>query len=95
MSPADLDPEYKEGTECTVTITGQSEKEYYKTTVRSFPITTVNLHGLTDPAALITYEYYVEEPAHTEVNENGETVTVPGGKVPQVVQRTVFFTAEG
>ena len=78
-----------------MTVTGQSEKEYFKTTVRSFPITTVNLRGLTDPAALITYEYYVEEPAHTETNENGETVTVPGGRVPRVKQRTVFFTPEG
>lgn len=95
LSPADLDPDYKEGTECTVTVTGQSGKEYVKTTVRSFPITTVNLKGVPDPAAAITYEYYVEEPAHTETNENGETVTVPGGRVPRVMQRTVFFTLEG
>ena len=94
-SPADLDPEYREGTQCTVTITGQSGKEYFKTTVSAFPITTVNLHGLSDPAAAITYEYYVEGPAQTQVNGNGETVTVPGERRQQVVQRTVRFTPEG
>lgn len=95
QSPADLDPEYKEGTECTVTITGQSGTEYFKTTVRSFPITSVNLRGVPDPAALITYEYSVEQPAHTETNENGETVAVPGSKVPRATNRTVFFMLEG
>ncbi len=94
-SPADLDPEYKEGTECTVTITGQSGVEYSKTTVRTFPITTINLHGLSDPAALITYEYYVEAPATTTTNESGETVTVPGAKTMKTTQRQVLFTPEG
>ena len=94
-SPADLDPEYKEGTQCTVTITGQSGKEYFKTTVSTFPITTVNLHGLPDPAAAITYEYYVEGAAQTQINGNGETVTVPGERRQQVVQRTVRFAPEG
>lgn len=94
-SPADLDPDYKEGTQCTVTLTGQSGTEYMKTTVNSFPITTVNLHNVGDPAALITYEYYVEEPAATTTNENGETVTVPGGKTLRTQQRQVFFTPEG
>lgn len=95
QSPADLDPNYKEGTECTVTITGESGTEYSKTTVHSFPITTTNLHGLLDAAALITYEYYVEAPATTQTNENGETITVPGEKTRQVVQRPVQFTPEG
>ncbi len=94
-SPADLDPEYKDGTECTVTITGQSGVEYSKTTVRTFPITTINLHGLSDPAALITYEYYVEAPATNTTNENGETVTVPGAKTMKTTQRQVLFTPEG
>lgn len=95
QSPADLDPNYKEGTECTVTITGESGTEFFKTTVYSFPITTMNLHGLSDAAALITYEYYVETPATTQTNENGETITVPGEKTRQTVQRTVLFTPEG
>lgn len=94
-SPADLDPEYKEGTQCTVTLTGQSGTEYMKTTVNSFPITTVNLHNVADPAALVTYEYYVEEPATTTTNESGETVTVPGGKTLKTQQRQVLFTPEG
>lgn len=95
QSPADLDPEYKEGTECTVTLTGQSGTDYTKTTVQSFPITTVNLHNLPDPAGLITYEYYVELPATTQTNENGETVTVPGTKEARVQQRPVVFDVEG
>lgn len=94
-SPADLDSDYQEGTECTVTITGQSGTEYSKTTVRSFPITTINLHGLADPAALITYEFYVEAPATTQTNENGESVVVPGGRTLKTVQRPVVFTPEG
>lgn len=94
-SPADLDPDYKEGTECKVTLTGQNGTDYVKTAVQSFPITTVNLHGLADPAGLITYEYDVEAPATTTVNENGETVTVPGGKTRRVQQRPVIFTPEG
>ena len=69
-SPADLDTDYKEGTECTVTITGQSGSEYFKTTVTSFPITTVNLRGMTDPAGLITYEYTVEGEATTTTDAN-------------------------
>lgn len=93
-SPADLDPDYQEGTECTVTITGQSGSEYLRTTVRSFPVTP-NLHGLADPAALITYEYYVEAPATTQINENGESVVVPGGRTLRTQQRTVMFTPEG
>lgn len=94
-SPADLDAEYKEGTECTVTITGQSGVEYMKTTVTSFPITTVNLHGMTDPAGLITYEYTVEGEATTTTDENGNIVNTPGAKTRKTSQRTVMFTAEG
>lgn len=94
-SPADLDAEYKEGTECTVTITGQSGAEYMKTTVTSFPITTVNLHGMADPAGLITYEYTVEGEAATTTDENGNVVNVPGAKTRKTSQRTVMFTAEG
>ena len=48
-----------------------------------------------DPAGLITYTFEVEEAARTEVGENGETVTVPGGRTQKVVQITVFFTPEG
>ena len=94
-SPADLDVEYKEGTECTVTITGQSGAEYMKTTVTSFPITTVNLHGMADPAGLITYEYTVEGEATTTTDENGNVVNTPGTKTRKTSQRTVMFTAEG
>ena len=94
-SPADLDPQYKEGTECTVTITGQSGTEYLKTTVRSFPITTVNLHGMADPAGLITYEYTVTGEATTTTDEDGNLVTVPGTTTRQTVQRQVMFTSEG
>ena len=94
-SPADLDAEYKEGTECTVTITGQSGAEYMKTTVTSFPITTVNLHGMADPAGLITYEYTVEGEATTTTDENGNVVNTPGTKTRKTSQRTVKFTAEG
>lgn len=94
QSPVDLDPDYKEGTECKVTLTGQSGTEYVKTSVQSFPVAT-NLHGLSDPAGVITYEYYVEEPPSSTVNENGEAVTVPGGKTARVQQRTVLFTPEG
>lgn len=92
--PAEIDADYKEGTDCVVTLTGQSGTEYVKTTVQSFPFAT-NLHGLTDPAGVITYEYYVEEPATSTVNANGETVTVPGQKVQRVKQVTVLFTPEG
>lgn len=94
-SPADLDADYKEGTECTVTITGQSGAEYMKTTVTSFPITTVNLHGMSDPAGLITYEYTVEGEATTSTDENGNVVNTPGTKTRKTSQRTVMFTAEG
>lgn len=93
-SPASFDPEYKEGTECKVTLTGQSGTELSSQTVRSFPVA-MNLHGLTDPAALITYEYYVEGPATTTTNENGETVTVPGSKTLKTQQQQVLFTPEG
>lgn len=95
LSPADLDPDYKEGTECKITLTGQSGAEYTSTTVRTFPYTSVNLRNVKDPAGLITYEFTVEEPAHNEVNANGETVAVPGQKTQRIVQRTVFFTPEG
>mgnify|MGYP003372449103 FL=1 len=94
-SPADLDADYKEGTECTVTITGQSGAEYMKTAVTSFPITTVNLHGMADPAGLITYEYTVEGEATTTTDENGNVVNTPGTKTRKTSQRTVMFTAEG
>ncbi|MDO4292991.1 MAG: Stk1 family PASTA domain-containing Ser/Thr kinase [Eubacteriales bacterium] len=94
-SPADLDPEYREGTECTVTITGQSGTEYMKTTVTSFPITTVNLHGMSDPAGLITYEYTVEGAATSTTDADGNVVSTPGEKTRKTQQRTVMFTAEG
>ena len=93
-SPVDLDSSYIEGTECIVIITGQSGAEFYRTTVNSFPITTMNLHGLTDPAALITYQFVAEENATTVTNENGETVTIPGARVTRTVQRQVLFTPE-
>lgn len=93
-SPADLDPEYKEGTECKVTLTGQSGTEFVSQTTRTFPIP-MNQHALTDPAGLITYEYYVESPATTTTNESGETVTAPGSKTLRTQQRQVLFTPEG
>lgn len=99
QSPAVVDPScgYQEGSECQITITGQSGTEYLNTTVRTFPYTSVNIHGIPseDPAGLITYTFEVEEAARTEVGENGETVTVPGGRTQKVVQITVFFTPEG
>ncbi|HJB90622.1 MAG TPA: Stk1 family PASTA domain-containing Ser/Thr kinase [Candidatus Eisenbergiella merdigallinarum] len=99
QSPAVAEPGcgYQEGSECQITITGQSGAEYLNTTVRTFPYTSVNIHGIPseDPAGLITYTFEVEEAPRTEVGENGETVTVPGGKSQKVVQVTVFFTPEG
>ena len=93
-SPVDLDSSYVEGTECIVIITGQSGAEFYRTTVNSFPITTMNLHGLTDPAALITYQFVTEENATTVTGENGEIINIPGNKVTRTVQRQVLFTPE-
>ena len=93
-SPADLDSSYREGTECVVIITGQSGAEFYRTTVNSFPITTMNLHGLSDPAALITYMFVTEENATTVVGANGENINIPGNRVTKTVQRQVLFTPE-
>lgn len=93
-SPADLDSSYIEGTECIVIITGQSGAEFYRTTVHSFPIATMNLHGLTDPAALITYMFVTEENASTVIGENGESINIPGQRVTRTVQRQVLFTPE-
>ena len=56
---------------------------------------TVNLHGMADPAGLITYEYTVEGEATTTTDENGNVVNTPGTKTRKTSQRTVMFTAEG
>ena len=93
-SPVDLDSSYKEGTECIVIITGQSGAEFYRTTVNAFPITTMNLHGLSDPAALITYQFVTEENATTVTGANGEIINIPGNRVTKTVQRQVLFTPE-
>ena len=93
-SPADLDPQYKEGTECTVTITGQSGTEYLKTTVRSFPIRqSICMEWQIRQAD--TYEYTVTGEATTTTDEDGNLVTVPGTTTRQTVQRQVMFTSEG
>ncbi len=92
--PGEEDGEYVSGTEVTVVLAASDGREIYRTTTNVFPLT-MNVAGITGAdSGLVTFFYYVDVPATTTTDENGNVVTIPGGREERNLSRAVKFAKE-
>ena len=92
--PGEEDGDYVAGTEVTVILASSSGQEIYRKTTNAFPLA-MNVAGITGSEdGLITFHYVVEIPATTTTDEEGNTVTLPGGREERSISRAVKFTKE-
>lgn len=92
--PGEEDGDYAAGTEVTVVLATADGQEIYRTTTSTFPLP-MNVAGITGAeSGLVTFFYYVDLPATTTTDENGNVVTVPGGREERNLSRSVKFAKE-
>ena len=92
--PGEEDGDYAAGTEVTVVLATADGQEIYRTTTSTFPLP-MNVAGITGAeTGLVTFFYYVDLPATTTTDANGNVVTVPGGREERNLSRSVKFAKE-
>ena len=92
--PGEEDGDYVTGTEVTVVLATADGQEIYRTTTSAFPLP-MNVAGITGAeSGLVTFFYYVDLPATTTTDENGNVVTIPGGREERNLSRSVKFAKE-
>lgn len=92
--PGEEDGDYAAGTEVTVVLATADGQEIYRTTTSAFPLP-MNVAGITGAeSGLVTFFYYVDLPATTTTDANGNVVTVPGGREERNLSRSVKFAKE-
>ena len=92
--PGEEDGDYAAGTEVTVVLATADGQEIYRTTTSAFPLP-MNVAGITGAeTGLVTFFYYVDLPATTTTDANGNVVTVPGGREERNLSRSVKFAKE-
>ena len=92
--PGEEDGDYASGTEVTVVLATADGQEIYRTTTSAFPLS-MNVAGITGAeSGLVTFFYYVDLPATTTTDENGNVVTIPGGREERNLSRAVKFAKE-
>lgn len=92
--PGEEDGDYVSGTEVTVVLATSDGQEIYRTTTSAFPLP-MNVAGITGAeSGLVTFFYYVDLPATTTTDENGNIVTLPGGREERNLSRSVKFAKE-
>ena len=92
--PGEEDGDYMPGTEVTVILASSSGQEIYRTVTNAFPLS-MNVAGITGSEdGLITFHYVVEIPSTTTSDENGNVVTMPGGREERSISRAVKFAKE-
>ena len=92
--PGEEDGDYVSGTEVTVVLATSDGQEIYRTTTSAFPLP-MNVAGITGAeSGLVTFFYYVDLPATTTTDENGNVVTIPGGREERNLSRAVKFAKE-
>jgi len=92
--PGEEDGDYASGTEVTVVLATADGQEIYRTTTSAFPLS-MNVAGITGAEnGLVTFFYYVDLPAITTTDENGNVVTIPGGREERNLSRAVKFAKE-
>ena len=78
----------------TVVLATADGQEIYRTTTSAFPLP-MNVAGITGAeSGLVTFFYYVDLPATTTTDENGNVVTIPGGREERNLSRSVKFAKE-
>ena len=92
--PGEEDGDYVSGTEVTVVLATSDGQEIYRTVTSAFPLP-MNVAGITGAeSGLVTFFYYVDLPATTTTDENGDVVTIPGGREERNISRPVKFAKE-
>ena len=92
--PGEEDGDYVSGTEVTVVLATSDGQEIYRTTTSAFPLP-MNVAGITGAeSGLVTFFYYVDLPATTTTDENGNIVTIPGAREERNISRSVKFAKE-
>ena len=92
--PGEEDGDYASGTEVTVVLATADGQEIYRTTTSAFPLS-MNVAGITGADnGVVTFFYYVDLPAETTTDEEGNVVTFPGGREERNLSRAVKFAKE-
>lgn len=92
--PGEEDGDYASGTEVTVVLAASDGREIYRTTTTAFPLA-MNVAGITGAdSGLVTFFYYVDVPATTTTDEEGNVITIPGGREERNLSRAVKFAKE-
>ena len=92
--PGEEDGDYIPGTEVTVIVATSSGQEIYRTMTNAFPLP-MNVMGITGSEdGLITFHYVVDIPSTTTTDEEGNVITLPGGREERSISRAVKFTKE-
>ena len=92
--PGEEDGEYASGTEVTVVLATADGQEIYRTTTSAFPLS-MNVAGITGAeSGVVTFFYYVDLPTETTTDEDGNVVTIPGGREERNLSRAVKFAKE-
>lgn len=92
--PGEEDGDYVPGTEVTVVLATADGQEIYRTTTSAFPLA-MNVAGITGAdSGVVTFFYYVDLPATTTTDENGNIITLPGGREDRNLSRSVKFAKE-
>lgn len=92
--PSEEDGDYVEGTEVTVILASSSGQEIYRTSTTTFPLS-MNVTGISgSQEGLVTFHYAVDIPETTTTDEEGNLVTLPGGREERSISRAVKFTKE-
>ena len=92
--PGEEDGDYMPQTEVTVILASSSGEEIYRTVTNSFPLP-LNVSGIRGTEdGLLTFHYVVDVPSTTTTDEQGNIVTLPGGREERSISRAVKFTKE-
>ncbi|MCR4896816.1 MAG: Stk1 family PASTA domain-containing Ser/Thr kinase [Lachnospiraceae bacterium] len=86
-------PQYKHGTEVTVSLVGDDGVAIFTRKITDFP-ERATYYGLTCGGGILTFTYSYTTEGSTTVNENGETVVVPGETITVSFSRVVTFDPE-
>jgi serine/threonine-protein kinase len=86
-------PDYVSGTVVTVTLTGDDGVVIFTRSISSFP-EHATYYGLSCAGGVLTFSYDVTTEGSSQVNEQGETVYIPGETLTRNFSRVVTFTPE-
>ena len=90
----DEDPNFRNGTVVTVTLTAEDGTVLLSTQTSDFPIAAQNITGIKSPTGVLMLQYVNQGESSTITNEDGTVTTVEGVNENKQITRSVSFKAE-